>query len=175
MALSDTAKIAPRDRWDVLQHVYTLIMETLHFSIVINAPRAQVSEAMLADATYREWTSVFSPGSYYQGDWSKGSKMLFLGPDPETGIEGGMVSRIAAHVPSEFVSVEHLGFISDGVEDTTSEAVSKWMPAFENYTFRDSGEGTEVLIDVDIHPDYKAMFEELWPKALVRLKEVVER
>jgi len=32
-------------------------------------------------------------GSHYIGDWSKGSKILFLGPN-ENGEMGGMVSRI---------------------------------------------------------------------------------
>src|SRR5690606_24494151 len=102
---------------------------------------------------YREWTQEFSPGSYYKGDWSKGSKILFLGPDPETGKEGGMVSRIAENKPYEFVSIEHLGIVQDGVEDTTSEAAKKWAPAFENYTFRERDGATEVVVDIDIEAE----------------------
>ena len=54
-------------------------MQKLHFSIVINAPKKKVWHAMLDDKQYREWTEAFNPGSYYKGDWSKGSKILFLG------------------------------------------------------------------------------------------------
>jgi uncharacterized protein YndB with AHSA1/START domain len=68
-------------------------MEKLHFEILINAPRERVWDVMLADETYRDWTSAFHPGSYFKGDWSEGSKMLFLGPN-EDGSEGGMVSTI---------------------------------------------------------------------------------
>ena len=105
-------------------------MKKLHFSIVINAPKEKVWHAMLDDKQYREWTKAFNPGdkpgafSYYRGDWSKGSKMLFLGPDPETGQEGGMVSRIAENKPYEYISIEHIGIVQNGIEDTTSV----WVP-----------------------------------------------
>jgi hypothetical protein len=107
-------------------------MQKLNFSIVINAPKEKVWKTMLEDATYRLWTTPFSEGSYYKGDWSKGSKIIFLGPNPETGKEGGMVSRIAENKLYEYISIEHLGIINDGVEDTTSEEVKKRTPAFEN-------------------------------------------
>jgi len=130
---------------------------------------------MLDDKPYREWTAAFNPGSYYKGDWSKGSKILFLGPDPKTGEEGGMVSRIAENKPYEFISIEHLGIVKNGVEDTTSEEARKWAPAFENYTFKEKGGATEVLVEMDIEDENKKMFEEMWPKALQKLKEIAEK
>ena len=119
-------------------------MNKLNFSIVINAPKKKVWHTMLDDATYRQWTTPFNEGSYYKGDWSKGSKIIFLGPNPETGKEGGMVSRIVENKLYEFMSIEHLGMINDGVEDTTSEEVKKWTPAFENYTFKEKNGETQV-------------------------------
>lgn len=150
-------------------------MQKLHFSITINAPKEKVWHTMLDDKTYREWTAAFNPGSYYKGDWSKGSKILFIGPDPKTGEEGGMVSRIAENKPYEFISIEHLGIVKNGVEDTTSEEARKWAPAFENYTFKEKGGATEVLVEMDIEDENKKMFEEMWPKALQKLKEIAEK
>ena len=150
-------------------------MQKLHFSITINAPKEKVWHTMLDDKPYREWTAAFNPGSYYKGDWSKGSKILFIGPDPKTGEEGGMVSRIAENKPYEFISIEHLGIVKNGVEDTTSEEASKWAPAFENYTFIEKGGATEVLVEMDIEDENKKMFEEMWPKALQKLKEIAEK
>jgi uncharacterized protein YndB with AHSA1/START domain len=149
-------------------------MEKLRQTILINAPRAHVWDVMLADDTYREWTSAFHPGSYYKGDWSEGSKILFLGPSEGAG-EGGMVSRIRENRPHEFISVEHLGIVHDGVEDTESEAAKAWAPAFENYTFADSNGGTELTIEMDIQADQKENFEKLWADALARLKTIAER
>ena len=91
-------------------------MQNLKFSIFINAPREKVWNAMLGDATYREWTKPFNETSYFEGDWSEGSKMLFLGEDKDGKVLGGMYSRIAKNIPFEYVSIEHLGEVHDGVE-----------------------------------------------------------
>lgn len=148
-------------------------MEKSHFEITISATHEKVWDTMLTDATYREWTKPFHEGSYFKGDWSEGSKILFLGPDEEGGGEGGMVSRIKENRLYEFISIEHLGMVRNGVEDMTSEEVKKWVPAFENYTFTQDGAGTKLSIDVDTNDEYKALFEEIWPKALQRLKELI--
>lgn len=150
-------------------------MKKLHFSKLINAPKEKVWHTMLDDQTYREWTAAFNPGSYYKGDWSKGSKILFLGPNPETGGESGMVSRIAEHKPYEFVSIEHLGIVQNGVEDTSSDFARKWAPAYENYSFKEKDGATEVQVDIDVDEEEAEMFNQMWPEALQKLKELTER
>lgn len=149
-------------------------MKKLHFSIKINAPAEKVWHTMLDLETYKEWTNAFNPGGYFKGSWEKGSKILFLGPDPETGKEGGMVSRIADNRPNEFISIEHLGIMKDGVEDTTSEEARKWTPAFENYTFKEENGVTEVSVDQDMAEEMADEFEKMWPAALEKLKELAE-
>jgi hypothetical protein len=149
-------------------------MQKIHISITINAPVERVWSIMLNDDTYRQWTSAFHAGSYYRGDWNQGSKILFIGPD-ENGGESGMVSRIAENRLHEYISIEHLGIYADGVEDTTSEEAKKWVPAFENYTFESVENGTKLIIDQDIDPEYKEMFEKMWADALEKLKELAEK
>ena len=149
-------------------------MQKISFSTAINAPRKKVWDTMLEDSTYRVWTSAFNPkGSWYEGDWNQGSKIRFLGPGDD-GSLGGMVSRIKENRPHEYVSIEHLGFIQDGKEDTTSEAVKKWTPAFENYSFKDKNGATELVVDMDVDEEHAKMFEDMWPKALRKLKELAE-
>lgn len=148
-------------------------MERLHFSIVIDAPKEKVWNTMLEDETYRKWTEAFTPGSHYRGDWSQGSKILFLGPG-EGGEMSGMVSRIRENRLYEYLSIEHIGMVQGGKEDTTSEEVRNWAGAQENYTFKDLGGRTEVLVEMDTGEEYREMFETAWPKALQRLKEVAE-
>lgn len=65
-------------------------MEKLNFAVSINAPAEKVWKVLFDDATYRNWTSVFAPGSYAETDWKEGSKALF-----SDGKGSGMVSRIA--------------------------------------------------------------------------------
>lgn len=130
---------------------------------------------MLGDETYRQWTRVFNPSSYYVGNWEEGSEMRFLGTDPEgKALDGGMYSRIQENRLHEFLSINHIGFIMNGVVDTTSDEVKKWTPAFENYTFIEKDGGTDVLVDIDIADEHKDEFEGMWPKALQDLKEMCE-
>lgn len=151
-------------------------MHKLNFSITINAPKAKVWNTMLDDATYRMWTETFAAGSHYVGDWSKGSKILFLGPDPATSKMGGMLSRIKENRLHEYISIEHLGMVNDGKEDTASEAVKAWAGAHENYTFKENGKKTEVSVDIDSSGgEFEEMFKDMWPKALQKLKELAEK
>ncbi len=150
--------------------------ETMHFEIVINASAQKVWDTMLAEETYREWTATFEPSSCYEGSWEKGSKIKFL-----SSVSGsGMISEIVENIPHKFLSIKHLGEIKNGVEDTTSEEVKKWAPAFENYTFVEIGGQTQLEIDMEMESSVeskamKEMFEGMWPKALVKLKEICER
>jgi uncharacterized protein YndB with AHSA1/START domain len=150
--------------------------QKIHFAITINAPKERVWETMLQDATYREWAALFNPSgsSWYEGDWTQGSKILFLG-DGENGQVAGMVSRIKEVRPYEFVSIEHLGIVQDGQEDTTSDFAKQFAPAFENYTFVDKHGATQVLVDMDTVEEHRQMFESSWPKALSKLKDLAEK
>lgn len=148
-------------------------METLHFSITINAPKEMVWNTMLGEDTYREWTAEFMQGSYFEGNWNEGSRIYFLAPG-KNGKTSGMVSRIKENRQHEHVSIEHLGFVENGIEDTTSEAVKSWAGARENYTFRENNGQTDVLVDMDTSEEYKEMFLETWPKALQKLKKLSE-
>lgn len=150
-------------------------MQKLHFSIHINAPVEKVWDTMLGEETYKEWTKPFNPaGSTFVGSWDKGSEIKFVGKNPETGKEEGMLARIVENRPNEFISIEHYGVIMNGVEDTTSEEVKKWTPAHENYTLTEKDGGTELTIDVDVADEYKDMFDDMWPKSLDVLKKLSE-
>ncbi len=150
-------------------------MEKIHLSKLINEPREKVWDTMLNDKTYREWTSVFDPSSRYEGEWREGASMRFLGGSSEEKGVSGMVSRIKDCRKPEYVAIEHLGILNNGVEDYTSEEVKKWAPSMECYTFNELGNSTEVVVDMDIQPEFKEQFEELWTKALEKLREVAER
>lgn len=151
-------------------------MEKIHLTIFINAPREKVWDIMLSDATYRDWTSPFNPGSYFEGNWEEGSEILFLGPDPSgEGKEmGGLVSRIVENRKPEFISIEHLGVVKDGVEDRSPETVGPWAGAHENYTLAEKDGGTDLTIDQDMSAEEKAFMEDAWHKALARIKELAE-
>ena len=149
-------------------------MEKIKFETTINAPAEKVYKAMLDDKTYREWTAEFNPTSHYKGSWEKGSKILFIGSDQDGNV-GGMVSRIEENIPNKFVSIKHLGILKGDKEITSGSEVEGWGDALENYTFTNQNGKTVVKVEMDSNQEFKSYFEETWPKALKKLKEISER
>jgi uncharacterized protein YndB with AHSA1/START domain len=145
-------------------------MTRLTFSTTIRAPKELVWRTMLEDETYRQWTSAFQEGSYAVTDWKPGSKALFLAPDGS-----GMVSRIVEHRPSEYLSLEHIGIVKNGVEDITSTEVLQWAGARENYRLREQDGHVVLSIEMDTTDEHRQAFEDMWPKALASLKDLSER
>ena len=144
-------------------------MEKLHFTQTINAPKEKVWSSLWDEESYRKWTSAFSPSSYAKSDWKEGSKILFL-----DGEGSGMVSRIEALRPNEFMSFKHLGEVKDGVEDTESDKVKAWAGAFENYTLKEVDGKTELSVDIDMNAEHMEIFNQMFPKALAQLKTIAE-
>lgn len=124
-------------------------------------------------STYQGWTSVFNPTSTYEGSWDKGSKICFVGVD-ENGKRGGMVSEIKEHQPAKFVSIRHYGFIDGDKEITKGELVEKWAGGHENYSFHEVDGVTTVTVDIDVIEEYLDYFNDHYPRALVKLKEIIE-
>jgi uncharacterized protein YndB with AHSA1/START domain len=141
----------------------------LQFSATIQAPAAVVWETLLGAETYPCWTRAFVEGSYYEGEWTQGSRIRFLSPSGD-----GMVAEVAESRPNEHMSIRHLGYIMNGVEDTESESVRAWAPAFENYTLISKPDGTRIVVDQDVTADFEEYMKDAWPKALELLRQICE-
>ena len=144
-------------------------VKNLQFEVTIDAPAAKVWDTMFGQDTYGIWTEGFCEGSRFEGTWDQGSRMRFLEASGN-----GMVSEIAESRPHEFISICHLGAIKDGVEDTESDAVKEWAPAYENYSFREVDGATHVVIDQECDEKYEQMMNDCWADALSRLKKLCE-
>ncbi len=152
-----------------------------NFEIEINAEAPKVWEKMLGDEGYRIWTLEFnSGGSWYEkesaGEFVIGEKVRFLGPDPsEEGKTGGMLSFVKEVRKFEFISFEHHGYIMGDTEITDTPEILAWAPAFENYTFESLGENkTRIKVEIEMSAEYSDMMTVMWPKALLKLKEICE-
>lgn len=143
--------------------------KTLEFAVFIAAPRDVVWAAMLGAEAYRDWTSAFCEGSHYRGSWAQGEKIQFLSPGGD-----GMTAVIAENRLHEFISIRHLGQVSAGVEDFSSDNVRSWAPAHENYAFADAPGGTELRVTVEVAPEFEQYLSETYPRALQRLKAICE-
>lgn len=151
-------------------------MKNLQFSINIKAPAAKVYNMMLGIdniTTYEQWTALFNPSSTYEGNWNKGSKILFVGVG-EDGKKGGMVSEIAENIPNQFVSIRHYGLVHGDIEITEGPDVEKWAGGLENYTFEENNGITKVTVDLETSEDFTDYMNEAFPNALAKLKEISE-
>jgi uncharacterized protein YndB with AHSA1/START domain len=141
-------------------------LNRLQFSIDIAAPPEKVWQVLWDDSTFTNWTSVFAEGSYAVSDWKEGSKIHFIDPASRS----GMSSIIEKKRPGEFMSFRHVGEISNGQEQPPAE----WSGAHENYTLTRKAEGTTLHIDLEAADEHRKMFEEKFPQALQRVKNLSE-
>lgn len=151
-------------------------MQKLQFKTSINAEVSKVWDIMLGISnisTYEQWTALFNPTSTYEGKWDKGSKILFVGTD-EKGEKGGMVSRIVENIPNKFISIQHYGLLQAGNEITEGPEVEKWANGFENYSFETKENTTDLTVEIDCLDEYLDYFNESYPNALEKLKEICE-
>ena len=149
-------------------------METKTYTIEIAAPVRTVWHRMLDDVPYRVWASEFQPGSHFVGSWDLGRDIRFLGPDQD-GDEGGLVGRIVENVPYERVSIQYLGLVERGQDDTTSDLASELAGTRETYAFAEADGATTLTVQADLLDDWAADMDAAWPKALGALKALAER
>ena len=140
-------------------------MQTKTFSININASKEKVWDVLWNDATYKQWTRVFSEGSYAVTDWQEGSKIQFLIPSGD-----GMYSTIARHVPGQVMSFRHIGEVLKGEE----QPPKNWAGATETYTLTESGGTTTLTATMDMAEGEAAYFEQKFPEALQKVKALAE-
>jgi len=144
-------------------------MKKLYFSIEIDATSDAVYQKVIGSESYSVWTKPFCEGCYFEGSWNANETIRFLEPDGN-----GMLSEIAANTPNEFISIRHIGMIENGVEDTQSDNVKVWGPAYENYTLREVGGKTEFTVELDNLEAHEQYMQDTWPKALLELKRICE-
>ena len=141
-------------------------MKKLQFTIEINASKENVWDALWIDENYRNWTSVFHEGSHYKSDLHEGSEIFFLGPE-----KSGMYAKIEKLIPNEKMYFLHLGEYKDGEkqEGTFGE------DAIEQYDLVEKDGKTELTVTMNVPEDYIPYFAETFPKALGKVKEMVEK
>ncbi|WP_298740398.1 SRPBCC domain-containing protein [uncultured Chitinophaga sp.] len=147
-------------------------METLEYKIDINAPKEKVWNTMLQLDTYKQWTDVSWPGSTYVGEWKEGQAIRFLGGEDQ----GGTYAELHEVRPYERIHAVHSAVIApDGALDKDSEMAKGWVGSTESYTFTEKDGKTEIKVHIKTNPAWASMFDEGWPSALEKLKEICER
>lgn len=159
--------------WDALLSVlknYVYGIRKHKFEIEINASAEKVWNVLLNDATYRQWTAVFSEGSYYKGEMKQGSPIQFLTPEGS-----GMYGKVIFYSPHSNVVFQHIGEVKNFEPQPVDDATEKWSGAYENYTLTESGNTTTLIAEIDINPEHVSYFNDTFPKGLEKIKELSEQ
>ncbi|WP_159800303.1 SRPBCC domain-containing protein [Flavobacterium sp. MK4S-17] len=145
-------------------------MKNLKYTISIAASPKKVWDTMTGKETYKDWTNAAWPGSDFKGEWKQGENLKFTGNDGS-----GTLATVTIFDPYSKILLTHIALLQPGsIEDTESEWAKKWTGSLECYNFTEKGGTTELTIDMKVNEDWEAMFNEDWPKALARLKQICE-
>jgi hypothetical protein len=141
-------------------------MKQLHYTIDIKAPRMDVWQVLWDDASYRDWSSAFAEGSCAVSDWNEGSPIKFI----DQASNDGMAAVIEKKTPGEYMCFKHIGEIRNGKEEPyPPDKVGR-----ERYRLEENNGVTTLDVDLDAPVDYESMFNDMFPKALRRVKELAE-
>ncbi|WBV53555.1 SRPBCC family protein [Chryseobacterium gambrini] len=139
-------------------------MEKLHFDIQINAEAEKVWSVLWDDFSFRQWTSAFTEGSFYQGNLKENEIIKFLDPQNH-----GMFSKIVELIPNQEIKFLHLGEIYNGVE-----APQNWGETTERYILTEDENTTHLKVEIQTLEQFKSFFEEKFPDALSNVKHLSE-
>lgn len=143
-------------------------MKRLQFSVTINATAQTIWQILWEDKNYRQWTSVFGPGSYAVSNWKSGEKIQFLS-------EGsGMFSRIEQMIPNQYMAFQHLGVVENGVEMPATPETKAWEGAMETYLITEKEGHTTLDVVLDTTEGHADYFSDAFPKALAEVKRMAE-
>ncbi|GAB3920557.1 SRPBCC family protein [Mucilaginibacter myungsuensis] len=142
-------------------------MKDLQFHATINAPKQNVWDTMLDRETYKEWTGAAWPGSDYEGTWKKDTEIRFGGPDGS-----GMLAKVTEFELYDTITLQHNAVLDKGGVVAMDLNAT---PGIEQYVFAENNGVTELTINLRIDEEWAEMFENDWPIALAKLKEVAER
>jgi len=144
-------------------------MKKTFFSIDINAPKEKVWYSLWDDANYQNWTSAFSEGSAAISDWNQGSKIYFIGPNG-----AGMSSKISIKKPFDTMAFIHISELKDFKEIPPTDETKSWSGSEERYDLTENNGITTVNVTIDIVDQFAEYFNQAFPKALQKVKEIAE-
>ncbi len=146
-------------------------MIQLFFKTNIAAAKQKVWETMLHPVTYKEWVDAAWPGSFFEGEWKESGHLRFISEDGS-----GTLATLAEHKPYDYSFAKHIAVLNPGgIEDRESDVAKRWIGTAERYTFTGKNGKTELQVELTINPEWAQMFNDGWPKALAKLKEICER
>ena len=142
-------------------------MKQMQFSIEINASKEKVWDTLWQDETFREWAGLIDPGTYMVGELKQGSEVQFI--SAENGY--GVTSLVEEVTPGEFLLLLHS---ADTQEVGTKERAKEWTGGKESYSLVETDGATTLTAAFDVPQEMEVYFNDAYPKALDKVKELAE-
>ena len=142
-------------------------MNEMTFSVDIDALKQKIWNVLWQDETFRQWAGVIDPGTYMVGELKQGSKVQFI--SAENGY--GVTSLVDKMVEGEYVLLKHS---ADTQESGARSREDEWTGGSESYTLVGGGNATTLILMCDVPNEMKEYFDDAYPKALQKLKELAE-
>lgn len=142
-------------------------METVQFSVDINASADTVWSTLWHDKTFRQWAGVIDPGTYMRGELREGNTVEFI--SEENGY--GVTSLVEKCIANELLLLRHK---ADTQQAGTAARDDEWTGGEEKYELIESGGATTLTVTFDVPSDMKEYFASAYPKALDVVKKLAE-
>jgi uncharacterized protein YndB with AHSA1/START domain len=143
-------------------------MKELQFKVEINAPKEKVWTTLWEDITFRDWASIIDEGTYMEGVMEEGNEVQFI-----SSVNGyGVTSLIKKLKPNEYILFWHG---ADTMDNGQQEREKEWTGGTESYSLTEENGVTSLIIISDVPQEQEETFNNRFPKALDRLKTLVEK
>lgn len=136
------------------------------YSASIEASAEKIWDVLFNPETYSRWTAPFGEGSSYEGKLQTGERIRFFSND-----ESGMWAKISYCDKPNLIIFQHLGVLKDG-EELPVNPDDDWTGAFESYTLKQKDKVTYLQVEVETTPEMAGYFDEHFPIALEKVKEL---
>lgn len=139
-------------------------MKKLEYKTQISANPEKIWETLWNQETYKIWSGVMNEGARFEGNFEEGA---FI--DLYDANNNGMFNFIERNIPNKEMTMQHKGWIYNGVRDDQG-----WEESRETYSLTENEGGTELKISVDALDEFEGFFNSNYPKVLEKVKELSE-
>ena len=143
-------------------------MKQMQFVVKIQASKERVWDVLWADETFREWAGLIDPGTYMVGELKEGNGVQYI--SAENGY--GVTSLVVSVIPNEYLLLKHQ---ADTQDVGAREREAEWTGGEESYSLTEQDGTTTLTAAFDVPTDLEAYFNDAYPKALHRVKELSEK
>lgn len=142
-------------------------MNEMQFQTEIHAPKEKVWDTLWQDETLRQWADIIDPGTYMKGELKEGNQVEFI-----SGNGYGVTSLVEKLTPNEFLLLRHS---ADTQDEGKRERKNEWTGGTESYKLVENNGITVLTIVFDVPPEQEEYFNDAYPKALARVKQLAEQ